>query len=947
MYSQVLGESQLKLISPFWVVVLCVLLLLPNRVSCEPVAPLVVVMGEDTFPYQYIDSEGEPAGLLVDLWQAWARQTQSELVFVPRLWSASINQLTQGKADIHLGMAKTPAREAQFDFALPIADVNTFLYLHHTLPANKHSIHSLIAYQIGVVASSSHEAALLAQEPQLVLKRYPNREQLLQGVMKGEIVVFAGLEGYLNDPEYSRAIAAEFPKPKRILINKSQFSPALLKGNRALLQKVNRGFAELDPQWVNEIERRWLGVSSQQSGLVVAMQLGAEPFVDLGLDGLPHGMFVDMWRLWSEKTGINIEFMAGDMNQSVADVRRGLADAHIGYPESAQLKTGLKRAWPLYQVKSRLFTYQTAINQVADIKHQRVGVVPTAPYLASLREMLPDVSFRYYESLSAMVEGAKSGEIVGFVAASAWTSHYLLLNKNWADFHQFADIEFNTDIYVLTRTEDAGLANRIANGFNSIRVAELAEIEHKWMLNPKDHIFFNQERRLTLTPEEHDYLANLGKLTVGYLKHWAPMEYADENGQFAGINSDVAKRLAEQLQLKLTAVGFDDWHSLMQALIRGDVMLAASMAKTADRQQMLTFSNEYWPAPWGLVSVNDSMPVVNLAQLAGKTVAVVEGYHLVAQLMNIHPAPKIVLVANTEMGLKAVNKGQADVFIDKVVTLASQLHKGDLPSLKMSLLSDLANQQSHLGINFRYNELVPLINKALALIDPHQQQQIHDHWRSMTSDTPRNQYTRLVVFSVAILVLLALVVGAIWWVNRRLKQEIEARIAAQSRLDFVANHDALTQLPNRTLLDDRFSQALLSHQRLMAKFAVLFIDIDAFKVINGKHGYPVGDELLLYIAQKLQHLVGHSDTVSRFGDDEFVVLLNQVPSWEAVTQVADSILHTFASPIVIQDKPLKVSVSIGLVMYPYNGDTAMALLKQASQLMSEAKHSGGHCYRRA
>lgn len=936
----------MKLISPFLAMVMCALLLFSARVNSESVTPLVIVMGEDTFPYQYIDSEGEPAGLLVDLWQAWAKQTQSEIVFVPRLWSASITQLTQGKADIHLGMAKTSAREAQFDFALPIADVNTFLYLHQSLPANKRSIHALIAYQIGVVASSSHEAALLALEPQLVLKRYPNREQLLQGVVKGEILVFAGLEGYLNDPEYSRAIAAEFPKTKRILINKSQFSPAVIKGNHALLQKVNRGFAELDPQWVNEIERRWLGVSSQQSGLVVAMQLDAEPFVGLGLDGLPHGMFVDMWRLWSEKTAIHVEFMAGDMNQSVADVRRGLADVHIGYPESAQLKTGLKRAWPLYQVKSRLFTYQSAITQVADIKHQRVGVVPTAPYLASLREALPEVSFRYYETLSAMVAGAKSGEIVGFVAASAWTSHYLLLNDSWADFHQFADIEFNTDIYVLTRPDDTGLANRIANGFNSIRMAELAEIEHKWMLNPKDHIFFNQERRLILTPEEQDYLRKLGELKVGYLKHWAPMEFTDEAGQFAGVNSDVAKLLAEQLQLKLTAVGFDDWHSLMQALMRGEVMLAASMAKTTDRQQTLAFSKEYWPAPWGLVSKLEQMPILNLAQLAGKTVAVVEGYHLVAQLMNIQPAPKIVLVADTNMGLKAVNKGQADVFIDKVVTLASQLSTGELPSLKMSLLSDLANQHSHLGVNLRYSELVPLLNKALVFIDAHQQQQINDHWGSFASDKATNQYPRLVIFSLVAFALFTLVLGAIGWMNRRLKQEIEARVTAQSRLHYVANHDALTQLPNRTLLDDRFNQALLSHQRQMAKFAVLFIDVDGIKAINGKYGHPVGDELLVNVAQKLQHLVRNSDTVSRFSSNEFVVLLHQVQDWDAVIQVADSILHAFASPVVIQDKPLQVSVSMGMVMYPRDGDTAIALLKQACQLMSQAKHSG-HGYRRA
>ncbi|MCL1088875.1 transporter substrate-binding domain-containing protein [Shewanella profunda] len=935
----------MKLVIHLMVILFCWFWSITSQASHTSTEPLVVVMGEDSFPYQYVDNDGEPTGLLVDLWKEWAKQTHTEVVFVARHWNESLTQLQEGKAQAHLGMGITAQREQLFDFATPIADVDTYLYLHKSL-RNKKSINELVPYQIGVVAGSSHEAQLQHIESKLVFKRYESREKLLAGVASAEIVVFAGLEGYLKDPASSQDISANFPNTARIKIKTMQFVPATVKGNQALLDRINRGFMALDPKFIQQTERRWLGIHRQKSGLVISMQLGVEPFVDLGVDGLPHGLYVDMWQLWSEKTGIDIDFISGDMNASVDDVRRGLADAHIGYPESDDLKTGLTRAWHLYTVKSRLFIYQQQLQDVSQLKGKRIGVVPTAPYLVSLRQALPDVSLRYYDTMDAMVAGARAGEIVGFVAAGAWASHYLLLNNGWSDFNQYPDLAFSTDIYVLTRSDDPGLTQRIENGFNSISPKEFADVEHKWMLNPQDHIFNQTERnRVNLTAAEQTYIESLGEVRMGYLKHWAPMEFMDDQGEFAGINSDIARLLKEELHLNLTPVAFDDWHGLIQALQKGEIALAGSVAQTAERRQRLTFSDAYWPSPWGLVSQLEQVSVFNIAQLAGQRVAVVEGYHLVAQLMALQPSLKLVLVTDTEAGLAAVANGHAEVFIDKVITLASELKGGEFPSLKMSLLSDLADQHSHIGVYPKYEALVPLINKALALIDSQRQQQIYSHWVSFAVSTDNGHYLqwiRYLLFSAAIL---SIVMVAVLAANRRLNLEITRRISAEKRLQYVASHDALTQLPNRALLDDRLAQALLSHQRDQAYFALLFIDLDEFKQINDRYGHPIGDALLVQFAQILVKTVRNSDTVARFGGDEFVILLNRVQDLDAATQVADNILQSLSTPLAIEDENVMVAVSMGVVLYPRDGDTAIGLLKKADQLMYLAKSYGGRCYR--
>lgn len=929
------------------IVILCSCFLsITGQASPLPDEPLILVMGEDSFPYQYVDNDGEPTGLLVDLWKEWAKQSHTQVIFVARHWHESLDQLRQGKAQVHIGMGKTTEREQEFDFAVPIADVGTFLYLHKSLQGKK-SIKELIPFQIGVVSASSHEAELHRIEPQLVFKRYESREKLLAGVAAGEIMVFAGLEGYLKDPASSQEIAANYPNTARIQIKAMQFVPAVKKGNLDLVDRINKGFTALDVHFIQQTERRWLGYQRQQAGIVISMQLGVEPFVDLGVDGLPHGLYVDMWQLWSEKTGIAVDYISGDMNSSVDDVRRGLADAHIGYPESDDVKTGLSRAWHLYTVKSRLFLYQQQLTDLDSLKGKRIGVVPTAPYLVELRKALPQVALRYYDNMDAMVAGARSGEIVGFVASGAWTSHYLLLNKGWSDFSQYPELEFSTNIYVLTRSDDPGLTQRIANGFNNISNQEFADIENKWMLNPKDHVFTQAERHVSLSPAEQAYVESVGELKVGYLKQWPPMEFMDEQGEFAGINSDIVKLLKEQLKLELTPVAFDDWHSLIDALQKGEVSLAGSVAQTAERQQRLAFSEAYWPSPWALVSQLEQVSVFNIAQLAGQRVAVVEGYHLVAQLMSLEPSLKLVIVPNTQAGLAAVINGNADVFIDKVVTLASELKTSHYPTLKMSLLSDLADQHSHIGVYPQFAPLVPLINKALALVDAQHQQKIYTRWVSFTVATESANYLQWLRYIVFGVIVLCSVMVAVLFVNRRLNREITQRLVAEKRLQHVANHDALTQLPNRALLDDRLAQALLSHQREQAHFSLLFIDLDGFKQINDQHGHPIGDELLVQVAQKLTKVIRGSDTVARFGGDEFVILLNRVQDLDAATQVADNILQALSSPLLIQGVSVSIAVSIGVVIYPRDGDTAIGLLKKADQLMYQAKSCGGRCYRSA
>jgi diguanylate cyclase (GGDEF)-like protein/PAS domain S-box-containing protein len=170
-------------------------------------------------------------------------------------------------------------------------------------------------------------------------------------------------------------------------------------------------------------------------------------------------------------------------------------------------------------------------------------------------------------------------------------------------------------------------------------------------------------------------------------------------------------------------------------------------------------------------------------------------------------------------------------------------------------------------------------------------------------------------------------------------RELEAQIVHASQ------HDSLTGLPNRVLLNDRVGQAIALSRRRMGQAALLFMDVDGFKQINDSLGHPTGDLLLQSIAKRLQECVRSPDTVSRLGGDEFVVLLQDVLKPENAATTAERVLKAVAEPHPIDHQQLYVTASIGVSMYPEDGADAETLLKNADTAMYSAKATGRQCYR--
>lgn len=182
------------------------------------------------------------------------------------------------------------------------------------------------------------------------------------------------------------------------------------------------------------------------------------------------------------------------------------------------------------------------------------------------------------------------------------------------------------------------------------------------------------------------------------------------------------------------------------------------------------------------------------------------------------------------------------------------------------------------------------------------------------------------------------------WLNKELKNEKAALEKLTNEMTMIANHDSLTGLPNRLLLDELFSKTVLQARRHNRYFGVMFLDLDNFKPINDTYGHHVGDEALIEVSKRLKSVLRSSDIIARIGGDEFVVIVEDLENSESATRIAKKLIGTLTLPMNLAGNTCTLGVSIGIAMYPGDGESARDLYRHADEAMYAVKKRGKNGY---
>lgn len=206
------------------------------------------------------------------------------------------------------------------------------------------------------------------------------------------------------------------------------------------------------------------------------------------------------------------------------------------------------------------------------------------------------------------------------------------------------------------------------------------------------------------------------------------------------------------------------------------------------------------------------------------------------------------------------------------------------------------------------------------------------------------QIYKKIIAPIIITVFFLIVLAGLIYQSKQREKLFDQMLNSTSALTLMANNDALTGLPNRRLLEDRMAQALKEASRAQQLVAVLFLDLDYFKVVNDTHGHVIGDQLLKSVGERLTGLLRAEDTVARIGGDEFVILLPKLNDAIQLFATAEKVISELALPFHIAEQTLLLGVSIGIALYPEHNDNPSSLIKLADDAMYVAKRLGRNCY---
>lgn len=922
--------------------IMLVLLVLPAAAQ-EAGKTYRIAINKTSYPYHFLDKQNNADGIMVELWRLWANKQNVNVEFVPLTWQETIKQVQDGQVDIHAGLFNNVSRANFLDFSSVIFRQSRHLFLHRSI-AHLKNISQLAPYAIGIIDDSSHEVTLQKNYPNLTIKTFPNRNALYQAALAHEILIIGGVEKLATNHADYVALNQQFPLYSRISIDSRDYSVAVAKGKKTLLDFIQQGMEKISPEEKAAIERKWLIIDKPDNVITFSYFNNQMPFSDSALSGNAQGFFIELWQMWAKYSDLDIEFIVGDGNE-FNPLKQGLADIHIASVVD-EYNTDNSAIGPVvYSIEYGLFLSKDneEIKHIYEIENKNIGVVPTVSFVKDIESKVASANFIYFDDYSALFNAIEQGELDIIAGQRDVIDNFLIENKLQSTYLKLNDYIFKRPIHAILNQANPELSKLIEEGFNAISLESLAALERKWNLDTSSGFFKRQLAMLKLTEQEALWLKDHNVVKFGITNNWVPVEFVDKYGEVKGTNPDLFALLSQRLDIEIDYVIYDNFEELYQALLVGNVDVIGSVTATPERKKQVLFTESYWSMPWVIIHPRELGKQLNLESFNGRTLAIAKGYYLASVIREEFPAITLRLVDNSEEGMLAVQKGIVDGFIDSLSSGTELLKKESLVSLSMSILDEMDKDSNHLAINKNLPMLANVLNKAVLTISDLDSQRIYEKWFDISIETGLDKNVVLrVAAQIGVIIAIIIIIIMVW--NRRLYIEIKNRKALEKQMQYMATHDDLTGLANRVLLKDRLNKAIPFHQRQKLLIGVLFIDLDGFKNVNDTHGHDVGDELLIEIASRLSGSVRDADTVVRFGGDEFVLLLTGLHHNDEAAYIADKVLKLIQQPIQLSSVKVSIGCSIGIAMYPDDGDSDIELLKVADSLMYEVKGAGKNHY---
>ena len=748
-----------RLLGPILAAVLFVALLLPgfataSRTSEKNIStaslssPLRIVYNANNPPLKFQDRGGRAAGLLLDLWRLWAQKNKIEIEFVAAPWDKTLEMLESGEADIHAGLFYSVERDRFLDFSQPIFNLDYKVFVHSSIQG-VNNFSDLKSFSIGVPKGFTQKF-IQEKLPQNVLAVYDDFPALYRAALVDEVRVFVSPLFNFNDFLQRAGVAAPHRFEPAFVAYDRDYRGAVRDGNIHLRNLIDAGMALITPAERAVIEHQWLQPKAEPltaDTLLIAISDDYQPLSFLDLEGKPAGFLIDLWQLWSEKTGIKIAFLSGNRQESLRTVKSGKAKIHSGLFKTAERAQWLLFSKPFYGIVSKFYFLADGpdFETMADLIGHRVGVCKETWQAAQVIDYDPEIEVVQFNTTQDLISALRQGLVDVVYEELLCMEDLLDRQRRQGEIHGSRKPIAMEELFAGVEFGNEELLQKVNNGLALISKDEWLEIENHWIKESSARYYEGQEevKKISLSEEERAWRALHESISVGIDAAWPPIDFIDKGGVHRGITADYLRLLSAYCGLKFKPDPVSSWAAMLEQAKDRKLDIVATLAWTPERTKFWQYSEPYYSAPYIIVTRKDVIGINGVDDLNGNCVAIEKGYKLQGRLKRKYPDITLLPVTSSLKALEAVSRNRADAYIGNQAVALWLIEQNSLSNLLVAADSGFESNKIHIGVRPDWPELTSILNKGFALISYQQHRAIRRKWLGLAD--PDQQTPALVL----------------------------------------------------------------------------------------------------------------------------------------------------------------------------------------------------------
>ncbi|MDG6773177.1 transporter substrate-binding domain-containing protein [Thiomicrorhabdus sp. ZW0627] len=900
-------------------------------------------------PFSFVNRRGVSRGISIDYVKALNKRLNGALELVPGEWENLYGSVKDRHLDAVLDITDKPDREPYFNFTVPYLDVP------HVIVTRQDQ-----GYVTGAKALAGKTIALekgfgnvdyfKQHFPKVLIHEYPNTQEALEAVSRGDVDAYAG----------NRSVALYLMRQKvmsNLKINGvmqkkgSVLSIGVRKDWPVLRDLLNRALADMSQTEIQTIHQKWLEQDyeseialtpaerlwlQQHPVIRIAYDEAFAPYSYLGHAHKFAGVSVDISEEIAKRLGVKLSvYPNGNWSQLFTAAKKHEVDVIATLEERPERKDYFNFSQPYLSLTQYIVTRndeKADYQKVSSLNGKRVALVRDYSTAERALSEVKNIQPRYYANLEEAFYAVSTGQADATIADAGMAQH--LIAKTGLQNLGLAGL-YSPDKSLQrfgVRKDWPELATILDKALNSLSYRDYLSVYAKWQIQEHvDPLNKMKPFRDRLTAEEKAWLSEHPIIRLASDYGWPPFEQMSKNGNYEGIIADYMKLVESRLGVKFEPSPFMPWTEIVKSVEDKKLDVLAAAQPTPERRKSILFTEPYLSQAIVIVTQDNVGYVNGLSALEGKTVAYEHGYAPIALVLEKHPEIQQNTFNDSSKALEAVSKGKVFAYLGNIATVSYLMRNQGITNIKVSGQLD---EQYNLAVGVRddWPLLMSAFQKALDSLSLEEKNAIYKKWIGVKVESGLGYWKVMQYLGIAAIVFLLFLA----W-NLMLKRKVRK---VTDELQHRSYHDALTDLPNRFLINDRLNQLIKEARREDEYVAVITIGLDNVSMINSSLGFSSGDRFIIESAKRIQASLRTGDTVGRFDGDTFIVLMGGLKKPTEADRQAEALLNQFRTAYELDGRELKVTASIGIAFYPTDGKEAQTVFHHSGAALQYAKKNG-------